>query len=462
MVLASWADRRRLGGRRPEAALHGWAADISVAVAIAAIDLVGAWDEAHSPVQGHPSIKLPPVPGWAYLFVALAGLALVGRRKWPLASFSALAGLTFGYTLLGYNDGAPFLAVAVGLYSLATVLNPKPVWLALAVCVAAYETALILFSPFGMTGGPITVVPWELAAGAGIGFFVASRRAQAARLRERADEQARQLVVEERLRIARELHDVVAHSMATINVQAGVALHFLREGAGSGPPEAHGPISALDAGASPTSLLRAVEAMEAVRATSKEALRELRGVLNLLRSSSEEEDKAPAPRLSQLGDLVEMTSKAGLPVEVRVLGERRDLPAAVDLAAYRIVQEALTNSLRHAGPARAAVKLEYRPDRLVVEVADDGQRSGAGTAASAGPRSGQASANGAVPGAWRTESGGKGLQGMRERAEALGGTFEAGPRSSGGFGVRAELPLPAAEQPGCEFIPERAVWAGAP
>jgi signal transduction histidine kinase len=455
--LARWADRRRFGGRRTEVAVRGWAADAALAVGVAGVDLLGSWQEAHSPVQGDPTLRLPPVPWWGYSLVLLAGLALVWRRKSPLASFVAVTGLTFAYTALGYNDGAPLLAVAVSLYSLATVLNPKPVWVALAVAVVACGAAEAFLGPFGVAQGPLTVLPWELAAGAGIGFFVASRRAQAARSMERSEEQARWLVEQERLRIARELHDVVAHSMATINVQAGVALHLLKGGFGGASPAAAdqasqpvAPSAPAPAVASPTQLARAVEAMEAVRVTSKEALRELRGILSLLRSSSEQDETAPAPRLSQVGDLAEMTSKAGLPVDLRVMGERRDLPPAVDLAAYRIVQEALTNSLRHAGPARATVTLGYGPDRLVLEVLDDGHQAGS----TSGPGLERSPTSPTAQAGSPSLTGGKGLLGMRERAEALGGLFEAGPLAGGGFRVRAELPLPTAEQAASKATPE--------
>jgi signal transduction histidine kinase len=222
------------------------------------------------------------------------------------------------------------------------------------------------------------------------------------------------------LRIARELHDVVAHSMATINVQAGVAAHLLRE--------------------QPDQTAKAMDALESVRTTSKEALRELREILNLLRSTDDKEPTAPVPRLSQLDDLVAASARAGLPISVEVSGTARQLPAAIDLAAYRVVQESLTNTLRHAGPARATVRLGYEPDALVLEVTDDGQaQPGAGGRAD-GPEAGAG------------VTGGNGLRGMRERAEAVGGRLEAGPGEGGGFVVRAVLPYggdsgPAAPEP---------------
>ena len=407
------------------------ATDVGLAVAVAAIDLYAAWDEARSPVQGQPQLKLPVVPGWAYVFVVVAGLALAWRRKWPLASFTAVTAATFVYTALGYNDGGPLLALAVSLYSMATIVTARPALAATAVAVVTCEGALIAFGPFGVTQGPDGVLPWMLLAGTGTGFFVASRRAQAAQVRERAEqaarsheEEARRQVEAERLRIARELHDVVAHSMATVNVQAGVALHLLR-----GPSGPDG-----DGTPPPAELERAMAAMEAVRVTSKEALRELRGLLNLLRSSSEEtEPTSPVPKLAQVGDLLEVTAKAGLPAELRVLGEPRGLPPAADLAAYRIIQEALTNTLRHAGPAKAIVTLSYAPKRLAIEVTDDGKSQ----VGSPGPEAGA----------------GKGLLGMRERAEALGGELAAGPVAAGGFKVRAELPCPPEEPPAGPGVP---------
>jgi signal transduction histidine kinase len=263
-----------------------------------------------------------------------------------------------------------------------------------------------------------------MLAGAGSGFAVASRRAQIAQMRDRAEqaertreEEAHRRVDAERLRIARELHDIVAHSMATINVQAGVAVHLLRE--------------------QPDQVGQAVEALEAVRSISKEALGELRGILNLLRSSDEADPIAPVPGLSQLDDLVAMSARAGLATAVEVTGEPRRLPAAVDLTAYRVVQEALTNTLRHAGPARATVRLAYEPAELRVEVSDDGR----------GPN-----------GSGSSDLDGNGLRGMRERAEAVGGQVRTGPGDGGGFVVRAILPYGPLAPPTSSAPAQEAQW----
>jgi signal transduction histidine kinase len=229
----------------------------------------------------------------------------------------------------------------------------------------------------------------------GIGHVVAGRRAWARRTR---DEETQHRVIEERLRIARELHDVISHSISMINVQAGVAAHVMEE-----RPE------------------QAREALLAIKGSSKEVLRELRAILGILRDVDEVDSKAPAPGLAQLDVLVGTITRAGLPTTVSLAGSARPLPPGIDLIAYRIVQESLTNVLRHAGPATVEVKVSYEGARVVIEVADDGQGIGA-------PTNGQ--------GAGR----GHGIAGMRERAAAVGGELEAGPRPVRGFRVRACLP----------------------
>jgi signal transduction histidine kinase len=220
----------------------------------------------------------------------------------------------------------------------------------------------------------------------------------------RSSEEATGLVEAERLRIARELHDVVAYSFATINVQAGAAVHVMDES-----PE------------------QMAEALRAIRAVSIEASRELRAILGVLRRV----DDAGTERRHELGRLDALAAtltSAGLPTRIAISGRPRPLPGAVDLAAYRIVQEALTNALRHAGPASASVSVRYECDRVTVTVVDDG------------------------PGGARDESeppatSGHGIAGMRERALALGGELEAGPRRFGGFRVRASFPLVDASLP---------------
>jgi signal transduction histidine kinase len=211
-----------------------------------------------------------------------------------------------------------------------------------------------------------------------------------------SDNEALSLIDAERLRIARELHDLMSFSLSTIDVQAGVALHLAEE-----RPDL------------------AAEALKSIKAITGEASSELRAILGMLRRTASGGDR-PSPGLSDLAGLGTTTTRAGLATRVVVCGRARSLPPAVGHAAYRIVQEALTNALRHAGPASAVVTVSYAPDRLVLEIVDDGHG-----------REGR-----------ELEPGrGHGIEGMRERSLALGGELDAGPDRRGGFHVRASLPI---------------------
>jgi signal transduction histidine kinase len=210
--------------------------------------------------------------------------------------------------------------------------------------------------------------------------------------RAAAAEARRRQGSEERLRIARDLHDVLGHHISLINVQAGVALYLMDD-----DPE------------------QARSALTAIKQSSRDLLREMRSTLGVLRGVDEEPPHDPVAGLSRLDDLVEATRAAGLPVTVEIGGEPRELPPSVDTAAYRIIQEALTNARKHAGPAQASVLLTYTEDGITMRIDDDGT----------GPAG--------------TTGGGDGIPGMRERAAALGGTLTAGPRPGGGFRVDAHL-----------------------
>lgn len=220
------------------------------------------------------------------------------------------------------------------------------------------------------------------------------RAAEAERLRK---EETRRRASEERLQIARDLHDVLAHNISLINVQAGVALHLIDE-----KPE------------------QARTALAAIKEASRDALRELRTALDVLRRTDDAAPRTPAPGLGSLDELVSRTSAAGVQVRTEIAGEARPLPAGVDVTAYRIIQEALTNVVRHASKASATVRVTYGANDLSVQIEDDG--------AGPGPA-------GAV------DKPGQGIAGMRERAAALGGQLDAGPRPEGGFRVSARLPL---------------------
>jgi signal transduction histidine kinase len=341
--------------------------------------------------------------------VLLHTLPLAARRRFPLAvlATSVASGLVF--VALGLPPDMLWVAIPVAVYSVAAYGDR---WVALAgLAVAEAGLAVVQLTP-GRTG----VNTWVgnmgfLAAAWLLGHFVGVRRLYVLRLEERTAEleQAREelagrAVTEERLRLARELHDVVAHAMSVIAVQSGVGAHI----ANTQPKEA-------------------AKALGAIEATSRAALEELRRLLGVLRQADGPQgDLAPVPGLADLEGLLAELAKAGLAVKLRVNGTRPPLPAGVDLSAYRIVQEALTNVVKHAGSARAQVVIGYGDQDVTVEVTDDGR--GAVTSVSDG-RAGT----------------GHGLIGMRERVQAFGGELEAGPRPGGGFRVAARLPL-AAEQ----------------
>jgi signal transduction histidine kinase len=369
----------------------------------------GTYGEAHpqNPADqnlgGHP---VPHVPDAAFLLVALAGLALILRRSRPRAALVAVTAAVLAYTGLGYVNGAALLLPAVALYALSSQVPARHALAWGASTTAVLMAATGYFNPFhSVTGGGFDLIPALMAAGCLGGIAVASQRAYMASMATRADDEARRRVDEERLRIARELHDVVAHTLATINVQAGVAAHLL-SGRTADP---------------------ATEALATIRDASKQALAELRSILAVLRQAGEADPTQPTPGLGQLDTLLSGTRRTGLQVDLHIEGSPIMLPAAVDLAAYRIIQEALTNVIKHAGPATATVHIRYQTDTLVVEVTDTGQ------------------------GAAAVGSGdGHGIIGMRERAVSVGGRLEAGPCPGGGFAVSARLPLsgsPALEPP---------------
>jgi signal transduction histidine kinase len=340
-----------------------------------------------------------------YALVLLHTLPLAARRRFPgtvlaicVASGLAIAALGLPPIVLG-------LAILVAVYSVAAYGDR---WVSLAgLAAAAVGSAAVQLTP-GRFQAP-TVVSNGLIIGAAwlLGHFVGVRRRYITRLEERTAELeraraelARRAVTEERLRLARELHDVVAHSISMIAVQSGVGAHV----ADTQPKEA-------------------AKALAAIEATSRAALTELRRLLGVLRQDSEPQGSlSPVPGLADLDSLLAEVAKAGLAVKLQVHGTRPPLPAGVDLSAYRIVQEALTNVIKHAGPARAQVVVGYHDRDVTVEILDDGR--GAATSTGEG-RAGT----------------GHGLIGMRERVAAFGGDLEAGPGPDGGFRVAARLPL---------------------
>jgi signal transduction histidine kinase len=369
------------------------------ALLLTAVLLYGAHSEAHPSTTAYFSggHHLPHTPTAAFLLVAVACLALAWRRRWPVAVLGVSVAAATVYTLLGYVNGAVLVAPMAALYTLASVSGVRRAVAYGLGTLAVLGVASTTVNPFGTFNGGVDILPFMVAFAVVAGIAVANRRAYVESLRARVEQDARRRIDEERLRIARELHDVVAHTMATINVQAGMAVHVLRT-----KPDAAG------------------DALQAIKASSKEGLRELRAILNVLRQADEADPTQPAPGVAELETLVDGARQAGLETRLTVTGRRSPLPAAVDLAAYRIVQESLTNAIRHAGPATASVTLDYGDDQLRIDVADTGR--------------------GKAPGA-ESEGAGHGLPGMRERAAAVGGSVETGPSPGGGYRVAASLPL---------------------
>ncbi len=331
-----------------------------------------------------------------FLLLALGPASLLLRRRYPVAVLWFVLAGTLGYLLLDYPRGPIFLALIVAL---VTAVMSGHRLAAIASLVVGYASFLWLPSLVGTEPAP----DWAQALGLGAWLLVLftvseiarSRRERALELTHRRAEEGRRRASEERLRIARELHDVLAHNISLINVQAGVALHL-----GEDLPD------------------QARVALTAIKQASVETLGELQSVLEILRQGSESAPRLPTSGLARLDDLVAKTEAAGLRVTTEIEGHPRPLPPGTDLAAFRIVQEALTNVTRHAGDARTTIRIDYGERDLTVQIDDDGSGPGA-----------------------EMSSGGRGISGMRERAVALAGDFEAGPRPEGGFRVRARLPL---------------------
>jgi signal transduction histidine kinase len=390
---------RASGSRRLP--VSAWAFDSALALVAASLPMAFF---ASMPV---PSGVPVGVVALGYALVLLHTLPLVARRRFPGAvlALCVASGLAFAALFMPPFFLGPALLVAV--YSVAAYGRR---WVSLAgLVVAELGLAAVWLTPAMLDRSTFLLYMGIIAVAWVLGHFVGDRQVYAAQLEERTaelerarEELARRAVVEERLRLARELHDVVAHAMSVIAVQSGVGAHV----AASRPEEVG-------------------KALAAIEATSRAALTELRRLLGVLRQDSEPQASlTPVPGLANLDSLLAEVGKAGLAVRVRVEGTPLPLPAGVDLSAYRIVQEALTNVVKHAGPAHAQVTIRYRDQEVAVEVIDDGR----GVAAVAGDGG---------------KGTGHGLIGMAERVAAFGGDLEVGPRPGGGFRVAARLPLAA-------------------
>ena len=348
---------------------------------------------------------------WAYGIGLVMALSLLGRRRWPAVTMAAITVLWLHYHIQDYPGGAPAVPVWVALYSAAAARQRTgSMAVALTLIAADFQGRVVThqLDPFDSTLDGSTAV---FVAALLLGEAARSRRAWQAETRARTallaaerDLAAAQRVAEERVRIAQELHDITAHTIAVIGVQAGVAADVLDD-----------------------SPAQARTALHAVRAASREAMADLRAAVGVLRDGTPagvDIPTQPAPGLARLPQLVEACAAAGGPaVALTCRGERRPLPQAVENTAYRIAQESLTNALRHAAARRVDVTLDYRSDGLRLDIRDDGRQSDR--------TAGLPHADGDA---------GYGIRGMAERAGSLGGWLAAGPERGGGFRVRAWLP----------------------
>jgi signal transduction histidine kinase len=355
-------------------------------------------------ILGRDHIDGPAGPLWFdVLAIPAIVLPLLARRRFP---FGAPAAMGVAAALTSFVDGTvvPFDGVTflVGCAALFLVGSLRERSQAVAgFAVAEGVLAVVVHNdPNGAVGDFIVasiifMIVWTIAFGVGRKSVEADEaRERASRAEREREERARSAVAEERARIARELHDVVGHSVSVMTVQASGVRRLLR-------PDQQ----------------RERDALLVVERTGREALAEMRRMVGVLRRPEEAPALAPQPSLEHLDRLVESAREAGLPVELHVEGEAVQLPAGVDLTAYRLVQEGLTNALKHAAATRAEVLVQYSDGHIEVVVSDDGHGVGSG------------------------DGGGHGLVGMRERVSVYGGELDAGPRPGGGYRLRARLPL---------------------
>jgi signal transduction histidine kinase len=369
-----------------------------------ALILVGVGIGVSGAVLGRDRTDGPEGPLWFDVLAILAiVLPLLARRRFPFGAPVAMgvaAALTsfVDQTVVPY-DGVTFLVGCAALFLVGSLRDRSQAVAGLAVAEGILAVVVHNDPRSGVgnfiVGSIIFTIVWAIAFGVGRKSVEADEaKERAARAEGEREERARSAVTEERARIARELHDVVGHSVSVMTVQASAVRRLLR-------PEQQ----------------REREALLIVEQTGREALAEMRRMVGVLRRPEEAPALAPQPSLEHLGKLVEQAREAGLPVELRVEGEPLPLPAGVDLTAYRLVQEGLTNALKHARAERAEVLVRYSDGDIEVTVSDDGRGAGSG------------------------DGGGHGLVGMRERVAVYGGDLEAGPRPEGGYRLRAKLPL---------------------
>lgn len=388
-----------INGRGRNARARTRALDASGSAMLFVLSVVASSIQPHQ----HQFLWRWPVVGMA----AVGCSALLWRRRHPFGVLAVTLGCGVVIQLLGVRD-SPLVTgpILVSVYNVAVRTNRRTAWTVAAVSAVVLVGGAVLRTPASwLDPGKAAMLAWT-SLPAAVGDGVRSRRSYVAAVEERAEhaertreQEAQRRVAAERVRIARDLHDIVAHHIALINAQAGVAVHLVDQ-----RPD------------------RILTALEEIRDTSRCALDELRVTVGLLRQSDDPvAPRDPMPGLAQVPALLASFERAGLAVSHALHGTAAPLEPAVDLAAYRIVQESLTNVRKHSGADRARLFMHYQRERLTITVEDDG---------STGPHQPR-------PGA------GHGLIGMRERAATIGGRLYAGPRAEGGFTVTAELPMHA-------------------
>ena len=379
--------------------------DGAVAVALTIVSLVTVYGVV--PGLGIQYRSMDPI---GLVLLGLQTLPLAVRQRHSMAVWTVTGISITVYSLLGYTPCAGGVGVLIALYTVAASTDRRTALTAAAVTTVGIALSLAGSATSGnlrqdellvtaLANYVIYATAWILGDNIRVRrAYTGALEARAALLERERGEHARLAVAEERARISRELHDVVAHHVSVMVVQAGAARRVLTK-----QPDL------------------ATEALNDIESTGRQALAEMRRMLGVLRSDDAADALAPQPSLERLEALVEQVGEAGLPVDLVVEGARRPLPPGIDVNAYRIVQEALTNVLKHAGKAAAKVRVRYSPRELELEITDDGR----GAAAAVLSRTGA----------------GQGVVGMRERAQLHGGELEAGPLMTGGFRVRARLQI---------------------
>jgi signal transduction histidine kinase len=350
--------------------------------------------------SSHQHRSVQPI---AIVLLCAGPLALLARRRHPAAVLGFTFAIALAYSASDYYPrGLVFIALVIACWTAMLSGRRRLGWISILAGYALFVAFLPLagLQPGAGLAWGVGIAAWMLLLGTSA-EIVRVRRERASEAELARAEQSRRIAGEERMLIARELHDALAHNISLINVQAGVALHLIDE-----RPE------------------HTRAALSAIKLASKDALRELRSVLDALKTPGEQPPLAPTAGLARLEQLLARTRDAGLPISASIEGTPTRLPPGVDLAAYRIIQEALTNVTRHAPGAPTEVHVNYGENALELEVDNHPLTEAAGV-------------NGHMDGA----GGGNGIPGMRERAGALGGSLDAGPRADGGFRVCARLPL---------------------